>query len=75
MMINWDSHNPTPPALLYPPEGQKWHPRRDLPATTIVTAPNGKVMPLLEKLNSVVQCLRFILSIAAQFSYLGLFRF
>jgi len=27
---------------VYPPEGQKWHPRRNLAATSIVTAPNGK---------------------------------
>jgi len=41
-MVNWDSHNATPPSLLYPAEGNKWYARHGLAHTQTVTAPNGK---------------------------------
>lgn len=41
-MVNWKSHNPTPPSLVYPPDGSRWHRRKKLPGTQTIVAPNGQ---------------------------------
>jgi len=48
-MPAWESHNPTPPSLVYPPDGLgKWFARQGLPSTRIEIAPNGKTVCIAE---------------------------
>ncbi|HYT84182.1 MAG TPA: hypothetical protein VEK86_12045 [Gemmatimonadales bacterium] len=47
-MVAWDSHNASPPSLLWPPAG-KWFARTQFPAGTMtVTAPNGATVVIVE---------------------------
>ena len=47
-MVAWDSHNASPPSLLWPPAG-KWFARTQFPAGTMtVTAPNGAAVVIVE---------------------------
>ena len=47
-MVTWDSHNPSPPSLLFPADSSKWWVRRNLPGTLNETAPNGKSVCIVE---------------------------
>ncbi len=47
-MPNWDSLNPNPPSLLFPPDSSKWWMRRNIPGTRIETAPNGSQVCIAE---------------------------
>lgn len=40
-MPPWSSHAATPPSLVYPPDGAKWHSRTGLPGTINAVALNG----------------------------------
>ncbi len=47
-MVDWDSHNASPPSLLWPPTG-KWFARTQFPAaTSFVVAPNGVTVVIVE---------------------------
>jgi hypothetical protein len=47
-MVAWDSHNASPPSLLWPPAG-KWFARTQFPAgTRSVVAPNGVTVVIVE---------------------------
>jgi hypothetical protein len=47
-MVDWDSHNPSPPSLLFPPDGNKWYVRTEFPRLHIVVAPNGRTVCIAE---------------------------
>ena len=47
-MVDWDSHNTSPPSLLFPPDGNKWFVRTEFPGLHIVVAPNGRTVCIAE---------------------------
>ena len=47
-MVDWDSHNTSPPSLLFPPDSSKWFARTGFPRLHIVIAPNGRTVCIAE---------------------------